>query len=121
MRSHVWGTWECVEKIRSQFTSVLSILFQKLNEISMNIENCENYRNRSLSCPHEGNMRYLHIPKLTVCFICKNPLSLQRSQCNFCSQNRKEVKMQLRSITSLPPGMNVIYVLCKELYVLCRK
>ena len=40
-----------------------------------------NYRKRhagplNVSCPHEENMRYLHIPKLTVCLICMKPLSL---------------------------------------------
>ena len=44
-----------------------------------------------VSCPHEGNMRYLHIPKLRVCFLCMKPLSLLRFQCNFCKGNRIEV------------------------------
>ena len=29
--------------------------------------------------------------------------------------------MQLCSVTSLPPGMNATYVLCKQQYVLRRK
>ena len=32
-----------------------------------------------LSCRHYGNLRYLHIPKITLCFICKKPLLLLRS------------------------------------------
>ena len=34
---------------------------------------------KNLSCQHEGKMRSLHIPKLTVCQMCMKPLSLLRS------------------------------------------
>ena len=54
--------------------------FQKVNETPKEfIENvgcvCEQFHSSFqhdaslLSCPHEGNMRYLGIPKLTVCQI----------------------------------------------------
>ena len=41
---------------------------------------------QGVSCPHAENLRYLHILKLTVCFICMKPSSLRKSYCNFCCQ-----------------------------------
>ena len=60
-------------------------------------------------------MRYLHIPKHTVCQKYMKPLSLLRSQSNLCSQKRIEVYISVCSITSLRSDMNEIYVLCKKI------
>ena len=48
---------------------------------------------RGVSSPQEGNLRYLHIPKLTVCQIFMTPLSKLLISCNLCSLKRLKVFM----------------------------
>ena len=66
-----------------------------------------------MSCPHDENIKHLHIPKLTVCQICLNPLSFLRFYGNFCNQNRIEVYLLFCTFTSLRLRMNKKSVSCK--------
>ena len=59
-----------------------------------------------LSCSHEGNMRYLHIPKFILCYICMKPLLLLRSYCKLCShKSHKSVNATMYS-NFLSPALN---------------
>ena len=72
-----------------------------------------------MSCPHEGEMRYIHIPKLTLCYISMEPLLIVEYLCKFCSDKMHKAIMQLCTIASLPPGINeTMYYLNDHRYYL---
>ena len=74
-----------------------------------------------MSCPHEGNMRYLNIPKLTLCYICMKPFLLLRSYCKFCShKSHKVIKATMHYYFPFP-WYERDYVKFERPYVLPRK
>ena len=64
------------KKISLQGEKLISIRVLYFSKI---IGDIYNNQKPHLSCPHEREMSYLHIPKLTLCQICMKPLLLLRS------------------------------------------
>ena len=65
-------------------------------------------------------MRYLFIPKLSVCVFLTH-YHYYDLNATSVAKKRKEVSMQFCSFTSVPPGVNAIFVIYKQQYVLFRK
>ena len=73
----------CLREIVIYPTKIVKILFSSetfCQSAKILVDSLlQNEQLGKVSYQHEENMRYLHISKLTVCFICMKPLSLMRS------------------------------------------